>query len=296
LEGVYCGLRKGFPDWRVCFITAEDFTNRFVQAMRLSKLPAFRKHFRECDALLLDDLHFLVSKPATQEEFLHTFDTLATEGRQLVVTCDCHPRLEERFMPELADRLVGGAVWGLQTPDQDTRLGILRAKVAQAGHRGIPDEALNLLAAQLRGNGRELEGALNSVLHYAKVAGRRIDAALVQDVLGDLLRHNVRTVQLADVEQAVSKVLHLENGALQARQRTWAISHPRMLAMYLARKHTGAAFAEIGQRFGGRNHSTAVAAEKKVRLWLEKDETMTLADRKLRVRDTVERIERELDR
>ncbi|HZT82716.1 MAG TPA: DnaA/Hda family protein, partial [Gemmataceae bacterium] len=106
LEGVYAGLRKARPDWRVCFVTAEDFTTRFVQAVRLGKLGAFRRHFRECDALLVDDLHFLAAKKATQEEFLHTFDALLSDGRQLVVTCDCHPKLSDDFLPELADRLL----------------------------------------------------------------------------------------------------------------------------------------------------------------------------------------------
>src|SRR5262249_43277142 len=119
LEGIYAGLRRRRPDGRVCFVTAEDFTNRFVQAMRLGKLGGFRKHFRDCDALLVDDLHFLAGKRATQEEFLHTFDALQADGRQVVVTCDCHPRLAEQFPPELTDRLLGGAVWGLTPPDAE---------------------------------------------------------------------------------------------------------------------------------------------------------------------------------
>ena len=128
LEGIYAGVRRAHADWRVLYITTEDFTNRFVQAMRLGKLGAFRKHFRECDALLMDDLHFLASKKATQEEFLHTFDALLADGRQLVLTCDCHPRLADDFTPELTDRLLGGAVWGLAPPDADVRLAVLRAR------------------------------------------------------------------------------------------------------------------------------------------------------------------------
>ena len=120
LEGIYAGLRRARPDWRVLYVTSEDFTNRFVQAMRLGKLGAFRKQFRECDALLVDDLHFLASKRATQEEFLHTFDALQADGRQVVVTCDCHPRLADVLLPELTDRLLGGALWGLTPPDADT--------------------------------------------------------------------------------------------------------------------------------------------------------------------------------
>jgi chromosomal replication initiator protein len=296
LEGTYAGLRKARPDWRVCFVTAEDFTNRFVQGMRLGKLGAFRKHFRECDALLMDDLHFLASKRATQEEFLHTCDALLAEGRPLVVTCDCHPKLADDFGPELTDRLLGGAVWGLTPPDADTRLAILRAKALRTGEVPVPEEVLKLLATELRGNVRELEGALHSVRHYSRVAGRAVDLALAREALAELLRHSVRVVQLADVGRAVCRVLRLEAGALQTKGRAWSVSHPRMLAMYLARKHTAAAYSEIGQFFGGRNHSTAVAAEKKVRQWLRDDSELALGERRQRVREVVELAERELQR
>jgi chromosomal replication initiator protein len=293
LEGIYIGLRRSRAEARVLYVTAEEFTNRFVQAMRAAKLPSFRRQFRQCDALLVDDLHFLAGKKATQEEFLHTFDALLADGRQLVVTCDCHPRLADEFTPELTDRLLGGAVWGLTPPDADTRLAILRSRSA-AGPSPVPDDVLGVLARRLRGNVRELEGALHSLRHYGRVTGRPIDLPLAQEALADLLRHAVRVVQLADVDAAVCRALKLEAGALQAKGRAWAVSHPRMLAMFLARKHTAAAYSEVGAYFGGRNHSTAVAAEKKVRRWVADDGELALGERRLRVREVVERAEREL--
>jgi chromosomal replication initiator protein len=293
LEGIYAALRRQHPDWRVLYATTEDFTNRFVQAMRLGKLGGFRKQFRDCDALLVDDLHFLATRRATQEEFLHTFDALHADGRQLVLTCDCHPRLADDFTPELTDRLLGGAVWGLTPPDADTRLAILRARVAGPGIP-VPDAILSFLAGQLRGNVRELEGALNSVRHYARVTGRPVDLALTREALADLLRHAVRVVRPEDVDRAVCGVLKLQSGTLQSKARAWAVSHPRMLAMFLCRKHTAASYAEIGGHFGGRNHSTTVAAEKKVRQWLQNDAELALGERRLRVRDLVERVERDL--
>jgi chromosomal replication initiator protein len=294
LEGAYAGLRRARPDWRVLYVTSEDFTNRFVQAMRLGKLGAFRRHFRECDALLVDDLHFLARKRATQEEFLHTFDALLADGRQMVLTCDCHPRLADDFTPELTDRLLGGAVWGLAPPDADTRLAVLRAKAARPGEAPLPDEVLRYLAAQLRGNVRELEGAVHGVRHYSRVTGRAVDLALVREALADLLRHAVRVVQVGDVNRAVCAALRLEAGALQSKARAWAVSHPRMVAMYLARKHTAASYSDIGGHFGGRNHSTAVAAEKKVRGWLQEGAELALGERRVRVREVVERVERDL--
>jgi len=295
LEGIHAGLRKKHPDWRVCFVPAEEFTNRFLQAMQQGKLASFRRHFREADALLLDDLNFLAGKPATQDEFLHTFDALQADHKQLVVSCDCHPRLADEFTPELTDRLLGGAVWGLTPPDSGTRLDILRAK-AVGGDPAVPEAVLRFLAGQLRGNVRELEGALHSVRHYGRVAGRTIDEALAREALGDLLRHAVRVVQLVDIERAVCRVLGLETGALRSKQRAWAVSHPRMVAMFLARKHTSAAYSEIGHHFGGRNHSTVVAAEKKVRQWLKENGDLVLGEQRLRVRDAIERLERDLQR
>jgi chromosomal replication initiator protein len=294
LEGIYGGLRKHQPDWRICYVTAEEFTNRFVQALRFGKLGAFRKHFRECDSLLVDDVDFLTTrKRASQEEFLHTFDALLASNKQLVVTCACHPRLVDTFSPELTDRLLGGAVWGLAPPDSETRLKILQAKCARAQPE-IPDDVLRYLAVQLRGNVRELEGAVHSVQHLSRVAGRPVDLALAREALGDLLRHAIRVVQLQDIDRAVCHVLRLDTGALQSKQRAWVVSHPRMVAMFLARKHTAAAYSEIGCYFGGRNHSTVVAAEKKIRCWLQDDAAFVLGERHLHVRAVVELIEREL--
>jgi chromosomal replication initiator protein len=294
LEGIYLEIRKRHADWRVTFVTAEDFTNRFVQAMRLGKLSAFRKQFRECDAFLMDDLHFLAKKQATQEEFLHTFDALHAAGRQVAVTCDCHPRLNDLLMPELTDRLLGGGVWGILPPDFDTRVNLLRAKGIKLGQRALPEEVIGFLAEQMRGNVRELEGAVNGLLHFSKVSGRNIDIPLAREALQELLRYSIRIVQLPDIDRTICEFLSLEAGALQTARRSWAYSHPRMIAMYLARKYTSATYSEIGRYFGNRTHGTVGSAEKKVRSWFKDDTALTLGNRQMRVRDLVERIERDL--
>jgi chromosomal replication initiator protein len=263
--------------------------------MRLGKLEGFRRHFRDRHALLIDDLHFLGGKRATQEEFLHTLDALLAAGSQLVITCDCHPKLADEFTPELADRLLGGCVWGLMPPDAATRLEILRAKARQLG-LPVPEAILKECAERLHGNVRELEGALHSLAHISRVSARPVDVDLAREALGELLRHSVRVVQVKDVEDAVCRALRLESLALRSKQRCWAVSHPRMIAMYLCRKHTTAAYSAIGQYFGGRNHSTAVAAEKKVRRWLKDGESIILGQRHLPVRDVIELAERELFR
>jgi chromosomal replication initiator protein len=294
LEGIFAGLKRQ-SDQRPVYTTAEEFTTRFVAASQHGKMSAFRRQFRECTTLLLDDLHFLATKKATQAEFLHTFDALISDGRQVVVTTDCHPRLADELMPELVDRLLGGAVWSLQPPDPETRLEILRKK-ATGANPAIPEPVLKMLAASLRGNVRELEGAINSVKHFAKVTGRPVDQGVVREALGDLLRHAVRTVSVVDVDATVCSVLRLGSGTLQSKSRAWAVTHPRMIAIFLCRKHTAATYGEVSKHFGAKTHSTAVAAEKKVRAWIEKDASVTIGDRSWRVKELIDRIERDLQR
>ena len=142
---------------------------------------------------------------------------------------------------------------------------------------------LEFLAEQLRGNVRELEGALHALDHFARVTGRPISIELAREALAEVLRHCVRVVQIDDVERTIGSILGLDKGALRNSQRGWMYSHPRMLAAYLARKHTGATYTEIGHYFGGRSHSTAVAAEKKVRQWLKDDSALNLGQSRVRV-------------
>src|SRR5207253_45177 len=139
------------------------------------------------------------------------------------------------FPPELMDRLLGGAIWGLLPPDPDTRLALLRAKSGTKEEKAvtIPDEVLAFLAERLRGNVRELEGALHSLRHFSRVTGRRVDRELAREALGDLLRHAVRVVRVGDVDHAVCGVLRLPAGTLQSKDRAWAVSHPRMIAVFL---------------------------------------------------------------
>ncbi len=294
LEGIFAGLRRQ-PDSHPVYVTAEEFTTRFVQASRVGKMSSFRRQFRDCTTLLLDNLNFLANKRGSLEEFLHTFDALIADGRQVVVTMDCHPRFADELLPELVDRLVGGAVWSLMPPDPQTRLAILRNKAGLL-LPVIPDPVLEYLGTSLHGNVRELEGAVHGVRHFARVTGRAVDRAVAREALGDLLRHAIRPITMADVDAAVCTVLRLHRGTLQSKGRSWAVSHPRMAAIFLCRKHTAATYGEISQHFGAKTHSSAVAAEKKVRAWKEQDAKVVIGDREWNTNELLERIERELQR
>jgi chromosomal replication initiator protein len=293
LEALYLELRRTTEGGQVLLVTAEEFMNRFLQALQTRQTGAFRQTFRGAAALLVDDFHFLAGKDSTVEEFLHTFEALHRQGKPVVLTSASHPKLLAQLPPELVDRLLGGGVWGLEPLDGATRMAVLRGKAGQLGCP-LSDEALHYLAMNLRGNVRELEGALHGVRHFATVHGRKPDLALVKEATAGLIQQATRAVQLGDVVTTVCHLLGVEAKALHGKGRARAVCHPRMLAMYLARQHAGASYSEIGRYFGGRNHSTVIAAEKRVKGWLAEGEVLFLAERKWPARDLLDALEREL--
>jgi chromosomal replication initiator protein len=277
LEAVGHGLRARHGGLTVIQATAEAFTNSFLDAIRTGGLVPFRSRFRGAGALLVDDIHFLAAKRATQDEFLHTFNALFAGGVPIVMAADQHPRRIARLTDELATRFLSGMVVKLDAPDLATRRAILRAKAAARGV-DLPEAVLGYVAEHLRASVRELEGALHSVLAHALLTGKRLDLDLARTALRDTIRHTPPSVALRDVEQAVCQLFAIDAESLKSDNRARVLAYPRMLAMYLARKHTGLAYSEIGRYFGGRNHSTVIAAEKKVLGWLhDEDQTRLLA-------------------
>ncbi len=277
LEAIGQALRARYGGLKVIQATAEAFTNSFLDAMRAGGLNSFRSRFRGAEALLVDDVHFLAAKRATQDEFLHTFNALIAGGVPIVMAADQHPRKIARLTDELATRFLGGMVVKLDTPDLATRRAILKAKAAARGV-DVPDVVVGYVAEHLRTSVRELEGALHSLLAHALLTGKRLDLALAKTALRDTIRHTVQSVALRDVERAVCQLFEIDAESLKSESRARVLTYPRMLGMYLARKHTGAAYSEIGRYFGGRNHSTVISAEKKVLCWLrDEDQNRLLA-------------------
>lgn len=293
LEGIGGLLRQAHPNLNVLQITAEAFTNSFLEAMRTASLHSFRARYRSVGALIMDDVHFLAAKRATQDEFLHTFNALVERGAPVVLACDQHPRLMSRLSDELVTRFLGGMVVKVEPPDLATRRAILKAK-ADARGIDVPAAVLDYIAEHLRSSVRELEGALHSVIAHALLAGKRLDLNLAKSALRDTIRHTAQAVALRDVERAVCNLFQIEAEVLKSESRARAQAYPRMMAMYLARKHTGAAYSEIGRYFGGRNHSTVISAEKKVRGWLRDEEQSSLLPGFESLADVVADLERTL--
>lgn len=293
LEGIWSAVRTRDRSKHVVYLSAEQFTTYFLEALHGSGLPSFRRKYRAVDVLLLDDLQFLAGKRATIGELLHTIDTLIREGRQVVLSADRPPSELAGIGPELVTRLESGLVSRLEQPDYATRLGIV-GQLAARQSLDVPAEVQQFVAANLTSHARELAGALHT-LHAASLAhARPIDLALADETLGERIRQGNRALRLHDIEEAVCQVLGLQSESLQQTSKAKEINAARMLAMWLARKHTRAALAEIGRYFGRRSHSTVVSAQKKVGGWMADGQPVELVDRTWTIDDAIRKIEAQL--
>ncbi|MEN6404947.1 MAG: DnaA/Hda family protein [Thermoguttaceae bacterium] len=293
LEGIWSALRRSRPRSTALYLSAEQFTGQFLEALRGSGLPNFRRKYRGVGVLLIDDLQFFIGKRATQVELLHTIDAFLREGRQLVFSADRSPGELAELGPELTTRLSAGLVCRIESPDYATRLGIV-VNMARRMSLHVPVEVQQFVANRFTGHARELSGALCRLKAVGQSLGRPISMAMAEESLADLIRQNGRVVRLPDIEKAVCEVFGLEPASLQSEAKATRISHPRMLAMWLARKHTRAALSEIGCYFGHRSHSTVVSAQKRIDGWMAAGRTLDLAERYWPVDDAIRQVERRL--
>jgi chromosomal replication initiator protein len=293
LEGIataarrHCGLR------RVVMLSSEQFTSSFLEALRGSGLPSFRRKYRDVELLLIDDLHFFKGKSATIVELLHTVDSLLRQGRQLVLAADRSPSELGALGGELIGRISSGLVCGLEPADEATRRGIARQMAAGHGLQ-IPEDVLHLIATQVTGDARLIAGALNRLVATSAALGRKIDVELAETALGDFFQMTRRVVQLADIQSAVCDVFGIDVKSLQSGRKSRGLSQPRMLAMWLARKYTRAAFVEIGEYFGRRSHSTVISAQRQVDSWLADGRKIQMGYGDCDIRDAIRRIESRL--
>jgi len=293
LEGIWSSERKAGRGTTTIYLSAEQFTSQFLEALRGNGMPAFRRKYRGVHVLILDDLQFLAGKRATQVELMHTVDTLLRDGRQLVFAADRPPHGLNDFMPELVTRLTGGMVCRIESPDYLTRLGIVGHLSCRLGIE-LPADVQRFVATRLTGHARELSGAICRLQATSEATRQKISMPLAEEALGEMIQHNTRVVRLADIQQAVCKVFGLEPQALQTDGKTRRVSQPRMLAMWLARKHTRAALSEIGAFFGRRSHSTVISAQKRVDQWMAHDEPLSMPEQTWKVDEAIRQVERQL--
>jgi chromosomal replication initiator protein len=252
------------PSMKLLYVHSERFTEMMITALRNKNMDDFKHRFRSVDALLIDDIQFFAGKDATQEEFFHTFNTLYESKQQIVLTCDRYPKEVDNLELRLKSRLGWGLSVAIEPPDFETRAAILLEK-AQARGIPLPGDVALLLARRIRSNVRELEGALNTVAAQANLSGRSITLELVQETLRDLFNVHARAITVQNIQKTVADYYQLRLSDLLSQRRVRSLARPRQVAMALAKELTEHSLPEIGEAFGGKDHTTVMHACKKVR-------------------------------
>lgn len=265
------------PTYSVMYVSSEQFTNELISAIKDDTTPVFRQKYRNIDVLLIDDIQFLAGKERTQEEFFHTFNTLYDANKQLVISSDRPPR----NIPTLEDRLRSRFEWGLitdiQIPDLETRIAILRKK-AQLDNLNIPFDVIDYIANYIDSNIRELEGALIRFAAFATVNDMPLNLATANEALKDILpppRPKIITIET--IQKTVCEYYDVQMNELLSKKRHKQIVFPRQIAMYLCRNLTDASYPQIGDQFGGRDHTTILHAYEKIDKQIKEDEKLKIA-------------------
>lgn len=270
------------PGARVVYLTCERFTNEFIDAVRRGDLEKFRRRYRHCDVMLIDDVQFLAGKERSQEEFFHTFNTLLDGRCQVVLTSDRPASEIKNLEPRLISRFECGLTVELQAPQMETRLAILRHK-ARAWKVKLDDAVMMYLAEKIRSNVRRLEGALMRVATYASLAGEAVKVEKIEHLLRDLIREETgRQITIDSIQKAVAEFYDVRLADMTSRRRPASIAFPRQVAMYLSRSMTKGSLIEIGEAFGGRDHGTVIHACRKVSGMVDTDP---------QVKDSIARLE-----
>ena len=263
LEAIYSEVRRKDPTAQVMYLTSEGFTNYFTSALRERTVPSFRQKFRNVDVLLIDNIEFLDNKRATQEEFLHTIVQVIEHGGQVVISSDRHPRMLTRQREELTTRFLSGLVCRMDVPDEETRHRMV-AFFLKDLQGALSPEAVDFVVRRCKRGVREIQGAINQLESCFRLTKKRISGSRARQLLGSLQEESRRLVRISDVEKVVCEAFGISAVELRSSSRRRLLAVPRAIAMYLSRRMTGSAYREIGLYFGGRDHSTVVAAEKKV--------------------------------
>jgi chromosomal replication initiator protein len=257
--------RNLFPQVRVRYVNSEEFTNDFINSIRDDKAANFQRRYRDVDVLLIDDIQFLQGKMQTQEEFFHTFNTLHNANKQVVITSDVPPKLLSGFEERMRSRFEWGLLTDVQPPDLETRIAILRKKAIQE-RMSAPDEVLEFIASRISTNIRELEGALIRVTAFASLNRQSVDLGLAEIVLKDLIPNEQGSqITSATIMAQTAAYFGLTIEDLCGSSRSRVLVTARQIAMYLCRELTDLSLPKIGQQFGGRDHTTVMHADRKIR-------------------------------
>ena len=267
-------ISKNTPELKVAYVTAETFTNEFIQSIGDRKSQHFKNIYRKVDILLIDDIHFLQGKNSTQEELFHTFNDLYDSNKQMVFTCDRPVSELKELTARLRSRFERGLNVDLQPPDFETRMAILRKKCGEQ-HFHMADDVLSFISKNINTNVRDLEASLTKLIAYSKLLNKEITLSIAQEQLKDSYSLNrEQGIAIETIQRVVSDYFNLSYFELRGKKRTRTVALPRQIAMYIARKMTDYSTTEIGYEFGGRDHTTVMHACQRIESLLQNDTSM----------------------
>jgi chromosomal replication initiator protein len=270
MHAVGNALMSKKPNAKVVYLHSERFVADMVKALQLNAINDFKRYYRSVDALLIDDIQFFAGKERSQEEFFHTFNALLEGGQQIILTCDRYPKEISGLEERLKSRFGWGLTVAVEPPELETRVAILMKKAEQAAMK-LPHDAAFFIGQRIRSNVRELEGALKRVIANAHFTGRDISIDLVRESLKDLLALQDRLVSVDNIQRVVAEYYKIKVSDLHSKRRSRSVARPRQVAMYLAKDLTNHSLPEIGDVFGGRDHTTVLHACRKIKELLESD-------------------------
>lgn len=264
MHAVGNALKANNPEARIVYLHSERFVADMVKALQLNAITDFKRYYRSVDALLIDDIQFFAKKDRSQEEFFHTFNALLEGGQQMILTCDRYPKEIDGLEERLKSRFGWGLTVAVEPPDLETRVAILMKK-AQQSQIDLPPESAFFIAQRIRSNVRELEGALKRVIASANFTRRAVDVDLVKESLKDLLALQDKQVSLDNIQRTVAEYYKIKVADMMSRRRSRSVARPRQVAMALAKELTNYSLPEIGDSFGGRDHTTVLHACRKIK-------------------------------
>jgi chromosomal replication initiator protein len=264
MHAVGNAMRCQNPEAKIVYLHSERFVADMVKALQLNAINDFKRFYRSVDALLIDDIQFFANKDRSQEEFFHTFNALLEGGQQMILTCDRYPKEIEGVEERLKSRFGWGLTVAVEPPDLETRVAILMKKAEQS-HISLAPDAAFFIAQRIRSNVRELEGALKRVIASANFTGRPFDIDLIKDSLKDLLALQDKQVSLDNIKRKVAEYYKIKVADLMSKRRNRSVARPRQVAMAMAKELTHHSLPEIGDAFGGRDHTTVLHACRKIR-------------------------------
>ena len=251
------------PSKKIAYVHSEKFVSDMVKSLQLGAINEFKQYYRSLDALLIDDIQFFAKKEQSQEELFHTFNSLLEKGSQMILTCDRYPKEIDGLEDRLKSRLGWGLPVVIEPPELETRVAILLSKAESMNHE-LNEESAFFIAQKVRSNVRELEGALKRVIANSNFTGRPITVDLIKDSLKDLLAIQARQVSVENIQKTTAEYYNIKMSDILSKRRSRSVARPRQMAMFLAKELTNYSLPEIGESFGGRDHTTVIHACKKI--------------------------------